>query len=293
MWWYNLLKATFGTAKADKMTNYQYWKVPPAENVDPPRVVVGVLPAAPIPWPDWQKAETVNFRIKPMVDGVMIGRPMQWGLASQKRISWGYKEYGDKFYTRIPNPKSGWYWRTGHPVPMYDRHCIVREPSETGKVFHEMIQLDPNVDPDSVLTNNALGWGKFVDGVLVDGTYSTAPDISAHAYVWTPWSKEKKHRLALTVTDYSGADGDLKDGEGVRAGSLVVLDKNSKSYKEMIALGGECALIAEAAAEYGAIVIDRGGTPSLAIQPGAQWAGTNIGSLKIAQGDFVYATSMV
>lgn len=289
--WYNFLKSIFGTKTADKMTNYQYWKIPPAENVDPPRIKRSVTPTEKIAWPLWQIGEMINFTGKPMKDGVMTGRPMQWGKTTQRTISWGYKEYGDKFYTKIPNPVSGWYWRTGHPVPMYDRHCIVREPSITGKVFHEMIQLDPNVDPDSTLTNNALGWGKFVDGLLVDGTYSTAPDISAHAYVWTPWSKENPHRLALTVTDYEGADGDLK-GQGVKAGSLVILDRNSESYKKMVALGGECKLIAEAAAEYGAIVIDRGGTPSFAIQPGSQWAATNINQLQIAQGDFIYAKEL-
>jgi hypothetical protein len=288
MTWYNFLKALFGTATADKMTNYQYWKIPPAENVDPPRITDVVKRGERIPWPAYQQLELINFTGKPMKDGVMTGRPMQWGLSTQRTISWGYKEYGYKYFTKLPNPKIGYYWVTGHPVPMYDRHCIVREPSTTGKVFHEMIQLDPYVDPNSIISNNALGWGKFVDGTLVDGTYSTAPDIAAHPYVWTPWSKEKPHRVALTVTDYEGADGDLV-GQGVKAGSLVLLDPESESYKAMIALGGECAAIAKAAAIYGAIVIDRGGTPSLAIQPGSQWAATNINKLKIAQGDFIYA----
>lgn len=289
MLWYNFLKSVFGTKTADRMTNYQYWTVPPAENVDPPRIVASVTPKGPIPWPASQAGDVVNFRTRPMADGVMVGRPMQWGTTTKRTISWGYKEYGYKYFAKLPNPKTGWYWVTGHPVPMYDKHCIVREPSTTGKVFHEMIQLDPFVDSNSALTNNALGWGRFVDGQLVEGTYSTAPDISAHPYVWTPWSKEQPHRLALTVTNYSGADGDFEDGVGVKAGSLVVLDRNSQSYKNMIALGGECALIAEAAAEYGAVVIDRGGTASLAIQPGSQWNGTNINQLKIMQCDFIYA----
>lgn len=290
MLWYKFLKSVFGTKTADRMTNYQYWTVPPAENVDPPRIVDPVTVKGPIPWPDMQLSELITFRIKPMADGVMLGRPMQWGTTTKRTISWGYKEYGYKYFAKLPTPKSGWYWVTGYPVPMYDKHCIVREPSDTGKVFHEMIQFDPSVDPNSELTNNALGWGRFIDRQLVDGTYSTAPDIAAHPYVWTPWSKENPHRLALTVTNYNGADGDFADGEGVRAGSLVVLDRNSQSYKNMIALGGECAAVAEAAAEFGAVVIDRGGTPSLAIQPGSQWQVTNIASLEIAQGDFMYAS---
>lgn len=290
MWWYNFLKTVFGTAAADRLTNYQYWKVPPAENVDPPRVTTNVQPIAPIPWPDWQKTEVIDFRGRPGSDGVMGGRSMQWGNTTKRTISWGYKEYGDKFFAKLPTPKSGWYWVTGHPVPMFDKHCIVREPHATDKVFHEMIQMDPSPDPNSIFVNNALGWGRFVNGKLVEGTYSTAPDIPAHLYVWTPWSKENPHRLAITVTNYSGADGDFDDGVGVRAGSLVVLDRASKSYLDMVALGGECALIAEAAATYGAIVIDRGNTVSFAIQPGSQWAATNINKLLIKQGDFVYAS---
>lgn len=289
MWWYNFLKSLFGRKTADKLTNYQYWQIPPAENVDPPRITDPVKATGNIPWPIEQFSDVINYKGKPMSDGVMTGRPMQWGTSVKRTISWGYAEFGIKNFAKLPLPKIGWYWKTGHPVPMYDRHCIVREPSDTGKVFHEMIQLDENVDPNLILTNNALGWGRFVDGQLVEGTYSTAPDIAAHPYVWTPWSKGKPHRLAFTVTNYNGADGDYDPGTGVTAGSLVVLDRNSESYKNMIALGGECAEIAEAAATYGAVVIDRGGTASLAIQPGSQWASTNIDKLEIFAIDFMYA----
>jgi hypothetical protein len=286
---YLFLRKIFGAAAADRLSKYQYWVVPPCQNVDPPRITSKVEAVEKINWPEWQRSQFVNFRITPMADGVMLGRPMQWGLGSFRIISWGYLEYGYKFRALLPNPVGGWYWRTGHPVPMYDVHCIVREPHPTKAVFHEMIQLDPSVKPDNVFVNNALGWGRFEDGELVDGTYSTAPDIAAHPYVWTPWSKENVHRCALTVTDYRGADGDLEGVEGVEAGSLVVLPRDSQSYLAMKALGGECAILAEALAEYGAVVIDRGGTPSIAIQPGAQWATTNIGKLSIRQSDFVSA----
>lgn len=286
---YDFLRFLFGRATADRMSNYQYWVVPPCQNVDPPRITRKVEAVERINWPEWQKLQEVNYRPRPMADGVMVGRPMQWGLGSVRVISWGYLEYGDKFKALLPNPVGGWYWRTGYPVEMYDRHCIVREPHPTKAVFHEMIQLDPKVHPDNALVNNALGWGKFENGVLVEGTYSTAPDIAAHPYVWTPWSKSNVHRCALTVTDYRGADGDLEGIDGVEAGSLVVLPRDSESYIAMMKLGGECAIIAEALAEYGAVVIDRGGTPSIAIQPGAQWAATNISKLAIRQGDFVVA----
>ncbi len=289
MAWYKFLKSLFGTKTADRMTNYQYWTVPPAENVDPPRIREVVSPGASITLPDSQVNQTVDAHSgRPMLDGVMTGRPMQWGIETKRTISWGYKEYGDKFFAKLPNPKTGWYWLTGHPVPMYDKHCIVREPSTTGKVFHEMIQFDPFVDMNSIFTNNALGWGRYVDGKLVEGTYSTAPDIAAHPYVWTPWSKPEPHRLSLVVTDYEGADGWLK-GIGMKAGSLVTLPTTSQSYQQMVALGGECEAIAKALATYGAVVIDRGGTNGLAVQPGSQWQTTNISKFNVKLSDFVYA----
>jgi hypothetical protein len=289
MAWYKFLKSLFGTKTADRMTNYQYWTVPPAENVDPPRILDKVQPGASITLPDFQKDQLVDaHRGKPQDDGVMTGRPMQWGTTTMRSISWGYLKYGQKNFAKLPAPKSGWYWKTGHPVPMYDRHCIVRFPDATKKVFHETIQLDETVDPNSNLTNNALGWGRFEDGVLVSGRETTATDNVAHVYVWTPWSKENPHRMSITVTNYDGADGDL-EGIGIKAGSLVTLPVTSQSYQQMVALGGECEVIAKALATYGAVVIDRGGSNGFAVQPGSQWQTTNIAKFQVKLSDFVYA----
>jgi hypothetical protein len=286
---YNLLRRIFGVNIADRMTNFRHWRTPPAENVDPPRIQNIVYPGESINWPEKQALEFINgITARPMVDGVMTGRPMQWGNKTFRRISWGYLEYGIKLFGELPNPARGWYWKTGHPVPMYDRHCIVREPIMDKYIFHETIQLDENVDPNNILTNNALGWGKFENGVLVDGKYSTATDNPAHLYVWTPWSKENPHKLALTVTNYHGADGDFAEGVGVKAGSNVVLGRDSESYRKMMDLGGECAILAQAAATYGAVIIDRGNTNSFAIQPGSQWHSTNIAAFRVQLKDFVY-----
>lgn len=289
MTWYKFLKSIFGTATADRLTNYKYWTVPPAENVDPQRIKDVVTPGEAITLPDFQKDQFVNaHRGKPMADGVMTGRPMQWGTNELKRISWGYLIHGIKNFGYFPKPASGWYWKTGHPVPMYDRHCIVREPHPTKRIFHETIQLDETLDPQNPLANNALGWGRFEDGVLVEGRHSTATDNAAHFYVWTPWSKADPHRMSITVTNYDGADGDLK-GIGIKAGSIVTLPTTSDGYKNMIALGGECEAIAKALATYGAVVIDRGGTNGLAVQPGSQWQGTNIAQFRVKLSEFVYA----
>jgi hypothetical protein len=288
--WYNFLRGIFGTATADRLTNYQYWRIPTAENVDPPRVTTKVKAGDLIELPEFQLYQMVDaHRGKPQSkDGVMTGRPMQWGSNGFRRISWGYLKWGIKNYAIFPNPLSGFYWKTGHPVPMYDRHCIVRENNLDKKIFHETIQLDESVNIDSPFSNNALAWGRFEDGVLVEGDYSTATKNAAHFYVWTPWSKFSSHRLSLTVTDYDGADGSLS-GIGIKAGSLVMLPSKSQSYINMITEGGECAAIAKAFNEFGAVVIDIGGTNGLAVQPGLQWSGSNISRFNIKLQYLVYA----
>lgn len=303
MTWYNILKSVFGVKTADKMTNYQYWKIPAAENVDPPRIFGKVVPNGPITWESRITSDhTVGYRGKPQADGVMTGLPMQWGVSTLRSVTWGWAKYGQigandpKFKGKIPHPKSGWYWLTGTPVPMFDRGAIVREPHLTKKIFHELVQFDP-FQAENYISNQALTWGKFEDMVLVDGKASSATNTPIHPYVWTPWSKENPHRMSLVVDDYIGADGELAEGgPGVIAGSLVMLDPNSKSYKDMVALGGECEAIARAAATMGCLVADRmvgsGATakdPAIRIQPGSQWGTTNISKLKIRQFDFIYA----
>lgn len=304
MVWYNILKSMFGVKTADRMTNYQFWTIPPAEDVDPPRIRTQVVPNGPIVWePAITDQYVINYRGKPQTDGVMTGTPMQWGLIEKFRsVTWGWAKYGEigardlKFKAKIPNPKTGWYWITGTPLPMYDRGAIIREPHQTKRVFHELVQFDPN-QVENYISNQALTWGKFEDGVLVAGRHSSATNTPIHPYVWTPTSKDNPHRTSIVVDNYKGADGDLNpDGPGVIAGSIVMLDPSSPSYKEMIALGGECAAIAEAAATMGCVVADRimgdhtvAKYPAMRIQPGAQWAKTNINQLKIRQVDFIYA----
>jgi hypothetical protein len=297
--WYKFLKSIFGTKTADKLTNYQYWTIPMAENIDPPRIRDKVSPDGSINWEPEVVDLYVDFRGRPMADGVMTGNAAQLGTDQYRSLTWGYAIWGQigaqnpEYKTRIPRPKSGWYWITGHPVPSYDEGCIITEPHATQKIIHEMVQFDPN-QPENVLSNQALTWGKWVNGDLVAGKSSSATGGSISTYLWTPWSKENPHRLSIVVWDYIGADGTYVD-KGVEAGRLIMLDPNSESYKNMVALGGECAAIAKAAAEFGVLVADRRvgvATPqggSFRIQPGGQWQSTNLNQLKIKHSDFVYA----
>lgn len=297
--WYKFLRSVFGTKTADKLTNYQYWTIPLAENIDPPRIRVRVSPDGPINWESEVVDLYVDFRGRPMADGTMTGNTAQLGTATFRSLTWGYAIWGQigatnpEYKTRIPRPLSGWYWITGHPRPAYDEGCIIKEPHPTQTIIHELVQFDPN-QPENIFSNQALTWGKWVDGQLVEGKSSSATGGCISTYLWTPWSRENPHRLSMVVWDYIGADGTYVD-KGVEAGRIVMLDPNSDSYKNMVALGGECAAIAKAAAEYGVLVADRRvgvttpGSASFRIQPGAQWSSTNLSQLKIRQGDFVYA----
>jgi hypothetical protein len=299
MTWYNFLKSMFGTKTADRLTNYKYWTIPMAENIDPPRVRDRVSPDGRINWEPEVVDLYVDFRGRPMSDGVMTGNAAQLGASTFRSLTWGWAIWGQigaldpKYKTKIPLPKRGWYWITGHPVPSYDKGCIITEPHPTQKIIHELVQFDPS-QPENAISNQALAWGKWVDGELVAGESSSATGGSISTYLWTPWSKENPHRISIVVWDYIGADGTYVD-KGVEAGRLIMLDPNSESYKNMVALGGECAAIAKAAAEFGVLVADRrvgvttpqGG--SFRIQPGGQWQSTNLSQLKIKHSDFIYA----
>lgn len=294
-----------------RATNYQYWTPPYCEMVTVPKCRIRIDPAASIPFPEARAVlSDGSIRVVAMADleatagnvtgaspeGVGGGRPMQEGTEIMRRLSWGYREWGQRNETEIPMPKSGWYWSEGYPNPYFDRHCAVVAPN--GEV-HEMIQLDPNAPFGSSLVNQALGWGKWRDQELIDGRPVTAVGAPMHPYVWTPWSRQDPHRLSLVVGDYVGADGTLS--EGLPAGAVVMLDNASPSYFAMRSLGGECAAVAEALVTYGALVIDRNGytdvagnaktgttmsKPALHVQPSRHWVGSNIRSLKIRLGDF-------
>ena len=198
--------------------------------------------------------------------GRTSGNEMQLGTAAKRPLSWGYAEWGKREDTTIPLPAIGHYRTGGFPTPMFDRHCVITDPVD-GSV-HEMIQFDPaapwreDTPLNRILPNQALGWGRWVEGVLIEGATATATDLPMHGYTWTRDSATSKHACAVVIHDYVGADGALTIGP--KAGELLALDTDSDSYNAMINLGGECAAVAEAMAEYGVRVIDRNGYSDVA-----------------------------
>jgi hypothetical protein len=231
---------------------------------------------------DWGPYAAASTRLADLArmprDGVANGTPMQLGHPTERRTLYWGGGYGthESNRTTIPLPHAGAYWVTGHPSLAFDKRCIVAGPDGV----HELIQFDqlaPRRDPG--WAQQALGWGLWVDGQLVDGRATTASDLGLHRYIWGPLSAAAPHQQAFTLPDYRDGDGTdefaAKYPNGPRCGDWVALDPNSESYRKMVALGGECKARAEAFARKGARISDRGGSISVLTQAGRYWAGTN------------------
>lgn len=303
--WY--LKLFFGPYPANwstfahNWTKWMYWPVPAAERVDvwKDRLVVEGMATVPFPTEfsgsgpnggrrlvnlrtTW-RCDTANYRVW---EGSLTGYPMQNGLRDARALTWGRLDWGIRNTAMIPLPRRGFYWTGGYPGIQGDRNCCIVDPVH-GTV-HELIQFDPGVAAEQVFVNQAMGWGEWKDGQLVNGVSSSATGICVSGYVWTPFSKERPHALELLMADYVGCDGTLT--VGVKAGARLVWPRSAAGYKAMIALGGECAVMADALAKYGCVLGDRTGyedtgnsvvgtrprPQGLNVQPGGQWEATNI-----------------
>lgn len=299
---------------AHRLTKAKYYSLEPAEVVDVYKLEQRVARGAPINWLPMFADQTIGWNDK-AYEGSFNGMPMQNGRPNaQQFITWGYGEFGKQEVATLPLPAAGRYFIEGHPfpTPTDDQHCVILDPN-TGLV-HELIQFKPQVpfvrhdgNPLKPIINQALGWGVWRNGALVGGRAVTAPGLSIHARLWTKMSKKRKHRLALVLSDYEGADGLLGPGEGPRAGSPLMLIPGSPSHMEMMKLGGECAAVADTAATFGMDIIDRNsysdvkanermtkrGTkphaPKLHIQLDGDWKKTNLSKLKIRLGDLCQA----
>jgi hypothetical protein len=188
----------------------------------------------------------------------------------------------------IPLPKDGnRYWITGYPVPAFDKRCIVMG---VGGTVYELIQFDQDAPVrEAGLPQQALNRGTWVNGYLVDGVATTAADLPSHAHIWGRGSMENPHCQAFTVQDYIGGDGtdEFKKlyPDGPRCGDWFYLPKDSASYLEMVAKGGQCAARAIALNTFGAKLIDRGGRTSFLTQAGTWARATNINQFTINIGD--------
>lgn len=273
-------------------TGWRGFAIPAGEHIDCPKA--RELVAAPTMDADWGPLAHQSIgrldvhRIPP--DGVCSGTPMQLGAQSLTRTLWWGGGYGrhEKNRATIPRPVLGRYWITGYPSPWFDRRCIIA----AGGDVHEIIQLDQDApERPAGFPQQALGYGRWRDGVLVEGRTITASDLPGHMYVWGPGSARSPHQQGLVVDDYQGGkDGTLTTGPV--CGGWYTLRPGSESHRRMIALGGECEARASALAAYGCRVIDRKvGTvgppkqPHLLTQAGAWTAGTNLELFKVALAD--------
>jgi hypothetical protein len=307
-WWEVLLfgaDPTKWSTFAHRVTGWRYYSLPDVEFLPgvpkarrPIRDLVDVVwPASMIglstPANDWSKVPST---------GSPVGTPMQAGTSQRRHLTYGYAEWGQQSFASIPRPALGWYWTTGHPNPTWDRHCIISDPTDDS--VHEFIQFDPSA-PALLppMPNQALGWGRWKSGVCVDGVACTGTGFPMHPFIWGPFSHHDAHELAIVLPDYKGDDGLLSDPEGPRGGMRLVLRRDSDSHRRMVALGGECAILAEALCVFGCLVIDRSGyadtpnnkigvkphQPQFLIQPARQWRSTNVKSFSIALRDLAEA----
>ncbi len=313
-----LLRLFFGGApwawspQAHKMTGWRFWAQPDGEVLPlyKDRDEVADVEFADQPYPESvaidpnTKArypiDTTDDAICYSVDlwmGTYNGEPVQVGHPGRYRtVTYGYAEYGvHKIAPAVPVPV-GDVLHCGDPNIASDRHAIILDPN-TGEV-HELIQYDEHA-PDTAVTNQALGWGKWKDGRLVEGESSTATNTAIHTRLWDRTSADQGgHELGFVLGDYVGADGTLV--EGPHAGDWYYLPSSSESYRAMVALGGECAAVARAANKYGLRLVDRSGyadvsgnlvpgrkmkMPAIGIQWGAWARSTNLGRLEIAVHD--------
>lgn len=127
------------------------------------------------------------------------------------------------------------------------------------------------------------------DGVLLSGVPVTASEEQLSSLVVTRDTLEHPHVLGLALDDYHGADGRLGP-EHPTCGEHVVLVAPKPS-----GLTGDAATLWQIASTRGFVICDKthapkpsGGVP---IQPGAQWAGSNISKFTFQLRDLQLVTS--
>ena len=283
---------------AHRATQWKYFTLPVCSRVEVTKARTVAIPSGPVQWPNWYIGLTTRPFSPDVVgpSGISTGTFMQQGLNQNRVLTYG-GGYGKWEQTRtvIPLPASGEYYTRGWPTPSWDRHEVITAPDGT---VHELIQFDPVAAPAlPPIPNQALMWGRWLDGVCVQGKPCTATGYAHHMHLWTPWSHDDPHDLAIVLPDYVGCDGTLTTGP--RAGGKLVLDRGSGSYQQMVALGGECRSLAEAAALYGLRIIDRSGftnndptkplQPHIQVQTGSSWAGSNVGKFTLLMTDLLEA----
>ena len=291
-----ILRLTWWDRFVWSLRRWSGFPLPAGEHIDCHKVrseVQGLL--ADVEWPAMLAHQHIDGQLGYVPgSGVGQGTPMQQGRVTTRSLTYG-GGYGkhESNRTRIPLPVLGRYWLTGYPTPQFDRRCIIAgaDPREVC----EMVHLDEDLpEMPAGFPQQALQFGRFFDGELVEGSSSTATGLPVHPYCWGPRSSLHSHTQALVVGDYVGADGRLSVGP--RAGDWLALDPASASYRRMISAGGECASRAIALVVYGCRVIDRSGYadgeggskphgPKLHTQAGAWVAGTNLASFDVALSD--------
>lgn len=254
-----------------KVTGWEYWKQPDGESLALPKNKVTVdrnSKTSPYPKSVLKSPTGVDYIVDTTKDairysskiwmGTYRGEPVQIanvvsGKVVTRSVSYGY-HWNQDLYAEVP-VVAGRLEHCGGPNVSSDRHVCIYDP--VNGVVHELCQYD-EFATDTPVTNQALSWAKFRNGKMIEGTAVTATSESITYHMWDRNSRASGgHRLGFIVGDYVGADGTLTSGP--KAGGLLVLPKESESYRKMTALGGECAAVVDALSVFGARIVDRSG----------------------------------
>ena len=272
-----------------------------ADRVRPFRDTRRPVTSIPVEWPAHFDNASVRATNGSIIgnDGVWAGTPIQAIPDGAPLVKvWCT---GTRRLMMLPIPPKPWI--TGGDVPMHDRRWLgVRSDGSVVQCFY-LVRVIPNWwTVLSNVLNVALGYpagphwecinaGVFdASGKLIDGRAGTASGLSCATYVPTRDTIRNGYVIHLSLSDYYGHDGTIKESTFPRCGDRLV-----NTMPPPADLGGEALAIWLLTMEYGVRVVDRYGPQSpggkLTVQSGVEWVGSNLSELEIPMDAFELVTS--
>lgn len=256
--------------------------VPPTSDCPPDRFTITneVWSSTPIEWPEgWADLRLdMHQYTKSMVgpDGTSTGWPVQRYAPNAIWEDWTQIRYGMRSPVSVPVPLDMPRWLEGMPRRggEWDRHQLL----VCGNEAVEMIWAVPG-------RRECTGWGRWVDGVLVEGRAVCRAGVSLTARLWD--RGDDPHRLAVHI---SGSDDDPSShfthptvGDVLRLSSDAAIRLLAKSTTD------DQRRWIVAATSMGMEVVDRNGDTEphmlLATVSGSQWKGHALQDLDVRMSD--------
>lgn len=242
--------------------------------------------STPIDWPDGWADTRLDMHARGDVgpSGTLRGWPVQRYAPDAVWETWTEWRYGNRRPVKVPAPMDPPRWIEGHPLRSggWDRHWLGVCPERQEAV--EIYWTLPG-------RRECSGYGRWVDGVLVEGIPVCRAGVSLTAHLWH--RSDQPHRLAVHI---SGSDDDPAThfehpatGDVLRLSSAAAIRLLAASTSE------EQRRWVMAATTHGMIVVDRDGKtePHMLMAPvaGAQWQGHTLGDLDVRMSDLELVTA--